>query len=176
MNRHEFVRTLKEGVVVVWLLCVAVMVTSCQSEDTTSLIPANSKALMSVDVMQNGLEKMVSKLLPSIEGVDYSTPVYGFIDANGMFGVAVALDDEEQVESTLQRLCKEGKCGRIEQKFDARWTLLKSGFLLGMKDDRMLIMGPVVAADKESLRVYMKQCLKRGSDSGDAVVYDSFLW
>lgn len=164
MNRHEFVRTLKEGVVVVWLLCVALMVTSCQSEDTTSLIPANSKALMSVDVMQNGLEKMVSKLLPSIEGVDYSTPVYGFIDANGMFGVAVALDDEEQVESTLQRLCKEGKCGRIEQKFDARWTLLKSGFLLGMKDGRMLIMGPVVAADKESLRVYMKQCFERKSD------------
>jgi hypothetical protein len=145
----------------VWLLCVTLMVASCQSEDTTSLIPSNSRALMAVDVMQSGVEKMVTKMLPSIDGVDYSTPVYGFVDANGMFGVAVALDDAERVEGTLQKLQKEGKCGKMEQKFDAKWTLLKSGFLVGMKEQRMLIMGPVVAADKESLRVYMKQCFER---------------
>lgn len=164
MNKHGFVYTVKRGVALAWLLCVALVVVSCQSEDTTSLIPSNSKALMSVDIMQSGLENMVVKMLPSIDGVDYSTPVYGFIDAGGMFGVAVALDDAERVEGALQQLQKEGKCGKIEQKFDAKWTLLKSGFLLGLKDNRMLIMGPVVASDKESLRVYMKQCFERKSD------------
>lgn len=166
MNKHKIGCTIKRVCAAVRLLCVLLMVASCSSEDTTSLIPSNSRALMSVDIMQSGVEKMVTKMLPSIDGVDYATPVYGFVDANGMFGVAVALDDAERVESSLLKLQKEGKCGKIEQKFDAKWTLLKSGFLVGMKEQRMLIMGPVVAADKESLRVCMKQCFERKAEDG----------
>jgi hypothetical protein len=152
--------------------------TSC-SQDYTAVVPANSSAVISIDLPalaeNNHLEKAdkqsaLKQLLhvDNVEdcGIDVTVPVYAFETIDGQLGMVASVSDDDDLEDWLNNLVKSGDCKPLKQKRDFKFTVLHDDFMVGFSSTALLIMGPVVGSAQGELQRQMIRYLKADDDEG----------
>lgn len=138
---------------------------ACSGDDYLNAIPAESKALMSIDVSQlagdkpsAGQANILRKLLGIDNvancGIDFSAKVFLFESPQGDLGLCAKVSSADDLEVWLDRLVRRGQCQPLQERGGCRFTTLKDAWLLGYTDDALMVMGPVTGdarANKQRL-------------------------
>ena len=153
------------GIVVSLLL---VLFSSCSDSGYVDAIPAQSSAIVSVDVakatgVQNGL--VLKTLLKATDlgktGIDVGRKIYLFETTDGSLGICAAVDDASRLSSTLEKIgCK------IEEKRGYRFAVVAGSWLAGFSGDALLVMGPVPVSDVAVMQNRMARYLSQEEGQG----------
>jgi len=137
--------------------------TSCSS-DYTDAIPAQSKALVRVDMA--GLAEVnslgsgdkaeaIKDLLhvddPSDCGIDISRDLYFFVSPEGTLGLCAAVGSGSAVEEWFGKLHNKGLCTKVSERRGCHFTILHDSWVVGFNDDAILIMGPSVSTEQPNI-------------------------
>ncbi len=111
--------------IIIYIITIGVILSSCSS-DYRNAIPANSIALLSLDVKgiseaDNTGDKSIINSILQIEdigqsGIDLNERIYLFEDAEGMLGLVACVDNEKKVESWFEDLSQKNKCTKIKER------------------------------------------------------------
>jgi len=154
------------------------LLTSCSGSDYVNAIPANSTAVISVDMQKMAENNQaadkagVLKSLLHVEdvtdcGIDVSEKLYLFESAEGNLGLCTKVADDGKLEDWLNKLSKEQRtCQEVTEKKGFHFTLLKDSWLVGFSDKSLLVMGPVVADAQTELQRQMIKYLKADEEQG----------
>ena len=154
------------------------LLSSCSGSDYVNAIPANSTAVISVDMQKMAADNQtagqagVLKTLLHVEdvadcGIDISEKLYLFESAEGNLGLCAKVADGGNLEDWLNKLSKEQHaCQKVTEKKGFHFTLLKDSWLVGFSDKSLLVMGPVVADAKAELQRQMVKYLKADEEQG----------
>ena len=157
-----------------FLLVAAMLMASCSKKDYVNVIPHDSIALMAVDMKNMELPQVAvapnQQSLPFLAGmfgIDLSVPVYAFETKEGNIGVCAKVDDVEKVKACVNdMLVKQDVCTPLTQRKDFLFSVVKNSWMLGLSDDALLIMGPVVPSAQSQLQLQMAKFLEADSDKG----------
>lgn len=157
---------------------IAVMLaTACSSDDYTHVIPANCPALMAIDGRQllgegetgNGSEAKLAKLLETDRiadcGIAFDERIYVFETADGTFGLLAKVDDFDNAKTWLGHLKDKRLCSDLTEKNGVTYGVLKGHFMVGLTDNALLVMGPVLGAEQNETRRKMARMFNREGDS-----------
>ncbi len=150
---------------------------SCSESDYMNAIPANSTAVISVDMQKlaegNHDDKSgVFKSLLHVDdvsdcGLDVSEKLYLFESAEGNLGLCAKVMDDGKLEDWLNKLSKQNHvCQGVTEKKGFHFTILKESWLVGFSDKSLLVMGPVVADAQMELQRQMIKYLKSDEEHG----------
>lgn len=141
---------------------VAAIIIFClhRTTDLAKIIPANSVAVAKVDFKQMAIHPKESNAIAKVlnidkiedSGLDFQSPAYIFESADGVFGLAIGINDDEATEHWIEKLAGKGMCTEIAEKNDIKFTTLANMALVGFNDDAMIIVGPVVAANESEYK------------------------
>ena len=155
-------------------LGMAVLMTACSGDDYINVIPSDSIALMAVDM--NNVEKPQLTVPPKIEtlpfvadrfGIDLSVPVYAFETKDGNIGVCAKVDDADDVKKCIDEvLVSQEACKPLAPKKDFLFTVVSDKWVLGLSDEALLVMGPVVPAAQPQLQLQMAKYLQADAKKG----------
>lgn len=163
------------------MACLAVclcLLSSCSNSDYVNAIPANSSAIISVDMKKMADSHAVAdkagvlKSLLHVDdatdcGIDISEKLYLFESAEGNLGLCAKVADDDKLEDWLNQLSKEQHtCDKVAERKGFRFTVLKDSWLVGFSDKSLLIMGPVVADAQAELQRNMVRYLKADEEQG----------
>ena len=163
------------------LLCVAfamLVLNSCSGSDYLNAIPANSSAIISIDMQKMadnnhlGDKAGVLKSLLHVDdvsecGIDISDKLYLFETADGNLGICAKVSDEGDLEDWLNQLAKDQHiCTPVSKKKDFYFSVLKNSWVMGFSDQALLVVGPVVADAQAELQRQMVRFLKADDEHG----------
>ncbi len=172
-----------------WCVAFAMLVlNSCSGSDYLNAIPANSSAIISIDMQKMaennhlGDKTGVLKSLLHVDdvskcGIDVSDKLYLFETADGNLGLCAKVSDEDDLEDWLNQLAKEQHiCTPVTQKRDFHFSVLKNSWVMGFSDQALLVVGPVVADAQADLQRQMIRFLKADDDHGikSSPMFDRF--
>ena len=165
----ELMKKMNISMALAWLITGMVFFCSCSGSDYINAIPANSSALVSIDMQKmaesnpQASKTGVLKSLLHVEdvtdcGIDVSEKMYLFETVDGNLGLCAKVSDAADLEDWLNKLSKEQKlCENVTEKKGFHFSVLKNSWLVGFSDQALLIMGPVVAdAQAELQRMMIK--------------------
>lgn len=94
-------------------------------------------------------------------GINFKASAYVFA-YQGYLGGVVALSDEEDFETQIRSNGYE-----IEEQRGLKWSVIDESILLAFNDDRAMVIGPAVGAERDALRNTLANSIKqKASDSG----------
>ncbi|MGI6224015.1 MAG: DUF4836 family protein [Prevotella sp.] len=128
---------------------------SCSSDSYINAIPGDVTALLAVNTPKSFID---------YKGVDMGSDVYLFEDADGNLGACVNLSDGDALAKYFNEQSGKGICSKVEDKRGFHFSLLSNGFLAGFSDDALLLMGPIVEADKAEYINRMAKLLKQDEE------------
>ncbi|MCR5132140.1 MAG: 16S rRNA (uracil(1498)-N(3))-methyltransferase [Prevotella sp.] len=142
----------------VLLVCVLGLV-SCAKEGYQRALPANSTALMSVDVSKVsgvGSNALLQTLLMASGtddcGIDLTQKIYLFETADGTLGLCASVRDSDHLKEVLSNLATKGRCKPVEALSDAQVSVLNGSWAVAFNDEALLLAGPVVVADQRQMQ------------------------
>lgn len=160
------------SVAIVALIAVIVVCFLSRPVDLVKIIPANSLAVAQIDFKQMALKEgesnAIAKLL-DIEnikesGLDFQSPAYIFESADGVFGLAIGIEDDDATEQWIEKLVSKGTCTEIAERNGIKFTTFANTALTGFNDNAMIIVGPVVAANEAEYQRKIAKYFKVDSD------------
>ncbi len=141
-----------------------------RGDSMASSLPADISMVGRVDAKQLALDyglsfsDLKSWLLSGDKeevGIDLVTPAYVFASEQSL-GAIVPLDDAKQFAQFLRE-----KGYITEEQRGLLWTVLDGNILMGIDDDRAMLMGPAVGEAQDFLRNTIAECLRQdASQSG----------
>lgn len=174
----ELMKKMNISMALAWLITGMVFFCSCSGSDYINAIPANSSALISIDMQKmaesnpQASKTGVLKSLLHVEdvtdcGIDVSEKMYLFETVDGNLGLCAKVSDAADLEDWLNKLSKEQKlCENVTEKKGFHFSVLKNSWLVGFSDQALLIMGPVVADAQAELQRMMIKYLKADEEHG----------
>lgn len=165
------------------LALVMVSLSSCSGDKYLNAIPKESTALLSIDmqeVTKHASEGQTAQLLQSMFqvqdvkdcGLDLSSKVYLFEASDGTLGLAVKVDDDDDLDDWLTRLSQKGICQKPQKRRGMYFTVLKQQWVVGFNSDAMLVMGPVLPASQPDAMRQIMQNLNADEGIKDTPMYD----
>lgn len=159
----------------VLMSCICINL-SCSNDDYTNAIPANSKAIISIDAGEmkptdgNDGKGMISALFKDCgideSGLDLTSRIYLFETAEGNLGACMKVDDSDDLNTCFEKLKEKGICDKVIKKRDFNFTLLKGSWAIGYNDKAMLIQGPILPAQQADAIRAIGRWLKQEDDEG----------
>lgn len=157
-----------KAVAVMALFSFALLFSSCSGDDYINAIPQSSTLLMSTNPAKltgTGSQHLLKSLLKVSDidksGIDFSANVYFFEDARYNIGLCAKVSDDDKLADMLQQ----AGC-HVEKRRGFRFALLPGNWIIGFSDVSVLMMGPVVPAAQNDMKVQMAQYLKQDEDEG----------
>lgn len=142
--------------------------TSCSNTDYLNAIPNGSTLLISMKPSKlsgAGSPTLLKAMLhvSNIDqaGLDLSSDVYFFEDAQGNLGLCAKVDDNDKLKATIQHLG-----ASITHRRDYDFAALPNNWVAGWSDKAALIMGPVVPAAQGEMMALMAKYLGAEEDDG----------
>lgn len=172
---------MKKSLFTIILICCSLgmaLFTSCSGSDYINAIPANSSAVISIDMPKmaetNHMEDKagVLKSLLHVDdvadcGIDVDEKLYLFESADGNLGLCAKVHDEGDLEDWLNKLAKnQHTCTPVTERKGYRFSVLKNNWMVGFSDKALLVMGPVVADAQAELQRQMVRYLKAEEEQG----------
>lgn len=161
--------------ILVLMSCICINL-SCSNDDYTNAIPANSKAIISIDAGEmeptdgNDGKGIISALFKDCgideSGLDLTTRIYLFETAEGNLGACMKVDDSDDLNTCFEKLKEKGICDKVIKKRDFNFTLLKGSWAIGYNDKAMLIQGPILPAQQADAIRAIGRWLKQEDDDG----------
>ncbi len=161
--------------ILVLMSCICINL-SCSNDDYTNAIPANSKAIISIDAGEmeptdgNDGKGMISALFKDCgideSGLDLTSRIYLFETAEGNLGACMKVDDSDDLNTCFEKLKEKGICDKVIKKRDFNFTLLKGSWAIGYNDKAMLIQGPILPAQQADAIRAIGRWLKQEDDEG----------
>lgn len=159
------------GLVIVAALGMVLYLNLRPDNGYRSAIPRDAKAVMVLDFTQTAqnLGFTVKDLLLHYDkmsnvGVDFTKPLYGFVDQNGFMGLVASISNADQLDENLRSLGFE-----TETRRGLIWCIV-SNFLLAHDDEKVLVMGPSTLNTSSDLYEQMAELMIQGSSESDILV------
>ena len=150
---------------------LVVLLTSCTGDAYQNVIPRGCTALMGIDMQEKtdkaaGHDAMPMAALFGLEnieqsGIDLSSTVYLFESPDGYFGLAASVRKASLVEQWMTDLQSKGSCKLLPERKGKRFAVLKESWMLAWDNDKLLVMGPVVATQQAELVVQMARYMQQ---------------
>lgn len=134
-----------------------IFLASCSNNSYVNAIPGDATALMQLNT---------PKAFLNYKGVDVSSDVYLFEDAEGNVGACLRVSDDDALTDYLNTLAKKGTCEKVFERRGFHFSLLSNGFLAGYSDESLVILGPIVETAKAETVNKMAKMLKQDEDDG----------
>ena len=152
-------------------VALVVLLTSCTGDAYQNVIPTGCTALMAIDMQEKtdkaaGHDAMPMAALFGLEnieqsGIDLSSTVYLFESPDGYFGLAASVRKASLVEQWMTDLQGKGSCKLLPERKGKRFAVLKESWMLAWDNDKLLVMGPVVATQQAELVVQMARYMQQ---------------
>ena len=166
----EIISEIKRRGVWLSLLLLSWCCFSCSDDGYLNVIPADSTALISIDVADaasasKGVNANVLKSLFRVSdvadcGIDLSAKVFLFESVDGTLGIVARVKSERKLDDWLNKLAAKGLCKPTQERRDLHFTVMRQSWLVGYSDDALLIMGPAVSMAQSELMRQMMRYLK----------------
>ena len=146
--------------------------TSALPSDVQAVACLDAKALLkAADLSLSDMGQLISRFSESEEsepsGIDMTSPVYAFVDANGNTGFLSAVSSEDELQQTLAKMQDEGRAGDVTLQRGLSWCVIDGKWLLSFDDKKALIMGPATGDAQDQLRNTIAELMQQSrSDSG----------
>ena len=157
-----------KAVTLVTMVSFAFIFSSCSGDDYINAIPQTSTLLMSTNPAKLtgiGSQHLLKSLLRvgnmDKSGIDFSANVYFFEDAQSNIGLCAKVSNDDKLADMLQQ----AGCS-VEKKRGFRFAVIPGNWVIGFSDVSVLLMGPVVPAAQNDMKVQMSQYLKQNEDDG----------
>lgn len=151
-----------------WIIGVASVffLSSCSEHDYRNAIPKNVQALMSMDLASAGFN--TSKLKSELEqaGVDYSARAFLFETVDGNFGLCARMENEAKLKDWINKKTKENECESLMEYDGIAFSFYKDSWVIGYKDDTMLMMGPVLPDMKKQIQMQIIRLMSQEEKHG----------
>jgi hypothetical protein len=149
-------------------MALLLLCSSCSNTDYLNAVPAESSMLIAMDPAglsgvgnQTLLKTMLHVSNLNKSGIDFSSKVLFFEDAQGNLGFCAKVDDDDQLADLLE---KNGM--PTQKKRGCRFALLPNNWMLGFSDESALLMGPIVPAAQAEMSSLMAKYLTADEDDG----------
>lgn len=139
------IRILLCSLMAVWLMC------SC-TKDYRNVVPSSSIALLAIEPSQVSLPDMAGV---GEMGLDLQSTVYGFELPNGSLGLVASVADGNQTAAWLEQYTGSAPV----EKHGHRFAVSAEGFVFGLSDHALLVMGPVDPSVRADTRRLMAKLL-----------------
>lgn len=164
------------------LILSACLLMACSGKGYLNVIPSESTALVSIDMAQlaeqsgktpnaNVLRQLFRVSDMSDCGIDLSKDIYLFVAPDGNLGLAAKVSDDDDLEAWLQKLAQGGLCQQPQKHKGKLFTVLKQSWVVGVSDDAMLVMGPVVVGQQAELMQQMTKYLEAEAGIEDTPMF-----
>ena len=157
----------------VMALAVATVFSSCSSTDYLNAIPAESSAVISMDMAKlSGVQSpTVLKAMLHVSnldntGLDLSSKLYLFETQDGEMGLCAKVDDEDDVEKLFNGLAQKGICPQVRKRRGLKFTMVAQSWVVGWSSEALLIMGPAPVTEQAELQNQMTNYLHEDEDEG----------
>ena len=151
----------------------ALFFSSC-SDSYQNAIPAESSALISVDMKKMAASSSSKRLnllaavlhIKNVSdcGIDLTSKMYMFESQDGNLGLCAKVSDSDDLKEYLDKLSKKGVCTKTKERRGFNFSVLKDSWVLGFSDDALLVMGPVTPDAQAELQQSMVRYLKQSED------------
>lgn len=153
------------------ILFAIISLCSCTDNGYLNSIPADSKALISVDMGKAaGINnKAVLKAFLHMKnvdesGLDLSHKVFMFSSSDGNLGLCAKVGNEDKLSKSFENLSQKGMCSSPKEFRDYMFTIVNEAWVVGYSDDAMLMMGPVEPASQAEMRAKIAKYLGQDED------------
>ncbi len=100
-------------------------------------------------------------------GIDMQRPIYAFASPSGYFGIAAAVNDEEDLAAFCKSFQAQGYVSEAIQQRGYSWVVVAQQWLLAYDSEKALLMGPAVGSSQDQLRGEMARLLgQKRNNSG----------
>ena len=169
-------KRLYKSLVVLSLVAVFVLLSSCSGSDYLHAIPAKSTALISIDLPKmaggDAVEDKASVLKAMLHvddvsdcGIDLESKLYLFESADGNLGLCAKVADDDKIGDWIDGLVKQRLATPVTERKGFHFSVLKNSWLIGYSDEALLVMGPVVADAQSELQRQMVKYLSADEDN-----------
>ena len=163
-----------------------IVLAGCTKSNYVDSVPANSKAVLSVNAMEliddNSPVKtivlpFVNKDRKSLKGIDLTKDIYAFETVDGMLGLSIYVNDRNELLDFFQRLQTVGVMDEVAENDEEITAIASEHWLVNYVNNRLLVMGPVVNSAterdlmQERMRNMMAQTVEDGIRSSDMWTY-----
>ena len=159
------------------LVLFTIAFTSCSKKEYVDCIPAESSAVISIDVarlMSNTsdkklpfLEKIIGKESSDMTGIDAGGKIYLFENNDGMLGLCASVQSADKVTELIKgKLVPNGTCSPITKKDDVSITTVNQSWLLAYNNDALIVAGPFVEQEKAQLQRRVLRWFNADDDAG----------
>lgn len=167
-----------QAIVFLLLAAFAPLLTACSSDDYINTIPANSIAVVSVDMSKavgqnndNARQASLIKALLKVDdisgcGIDITSKLYFFESVEGNLGLAAKVSDSGNLEKWLKKLAESGYCASVTERGDCRFCTIKDSWVAGFNSTAIVIMGPVIAAQIPAMQQQIIKYMEQDEDDG----------
>lgn len=156
----------------------------CTRSNYVDSVPANSKAVVSVNAMElidddspvkTVLLPFVNKDKKSLKGIDLTKDMYAFETIDGLFGLSIFVNDRDALLDFFQRLQTIGVLSELEEGDDEIFAVAFEKWIAGYNEKRLLVMGPVVnsVTERENMKDRMRSMMNQKADEG---LRNSDMW
>lgn len=170
-------KTFSHSTLALAALCLLVVFSSCSGNDYVNVMPANSTAVLAVDMaaspqesrdnqQSNPLMKWLHLQDVGDCGLDLSAKLYFFETADGNIGALAKVNDEDDLKSWLGELSKHNVCQPTKSYKDFQFTVVKDSWLLGYSNHACLVMGPFLPAQHAEARRQIAKYLAQEEEDG----------
>lgn len=156
----------------------------CTRSNYIDSVPANSKAVVSVNAMElidddspvkTVLLPFVNKDKKSLKGIDLTKDMYAFETIDGLFGLSIFVNDRDALLDFFQRLQTIGVLSELEEGDEEIFAIAFEKWIAGYNEKRLLVMGPVVnsVTERENMKDRMRSMMNQEADEG---LRNSDMW
>ena len=171
-------KTLSHSILVLALLFMLAVFSSCSGDDYVNVMPANSTAVLAVDMaassqqvddndgQNNALLQLLRLKTMADCGIDLSAKLYFFETADGNIGALAKVKSDDDLKSWLDDISKQQVCQPLSSYKDFQFTTVMDSWLLGFSDRACLVMGPFLPAQHAEARRQMAKYLAQEEEDG----------
>ena len=164
------------------ILLFSILFSACSDDDYLHVIPAESTALISIDVagatsQTKGVNANLLKSLFRVSdvadcGIDLSAKIYLFEAVDGRLGIVAKVKSDDKLDDWMNKMAAKGLCLRTQKRRNLRFTILRQSWMVGFSDEALLIMGPTVATEQAELMRTMTKFLTADEGVVGTPLYD----
>ena len=155
----------------IWASALILFLSGCKQSEFTHALPANSTALMSVDIGKasgvgsNALLKALLMVSNTDDGgIDLMQKAYLFETADGYLGLCAAVRDADHHVETFSAMSAKGRCKVLDKSGDAFVSVLGGAWAVAFNDDALLVAGPVAIAEQQQMQSRLVRYLAQDAE------------
>lgn len=155
----------------IWASALVMILSGCKQSEFTHALPANSTALMSVDIGKasgvgsNALLKALLMVSNTDDGgIDLMQKAYLFETADGYLGLCAAVRDADHLVETFSAMSAKGRCKVLDKSGDAFVSVLGDAWAVAFNDDALLVAGPVAIAEQQQMQSRLVRYLAQDAE------------